>query len=83
MLEVLRDPAKRVVGFKQTLRVLQQGRAAMVYLATDVDEHIKRKIMAACVEHDVELRSAGLPQRELGTLAQIDVGAAVIATLKA
>ncbi|MGE5529644.1 MAG: ribosomal L7Ae/L30e/S12e/Gadd45 family protein [Patescibacteria group bacterium] len=83
MLEVLRDPAKRVVGFKQTLRVLQQGRAAMVYLATDVDEHIKRKIMAACAEHGVELRSAGLPQRELGTLAQIDVGAAVIATLRA
>ena len=82
MVQALHDPKMRVVGLKQTLRALQQGRVAAVYLASDVDEHIRRKIANACAEHGVEVRSAGMTQDDLGAFCQIEVGAAVIALLK-
>lgn len=82
MVEALRDPKMRVVGLKQTLRVLQQDRVRAVYLASDVDDHVRRKVSTACLEHGVELRRAGMSQRELGAFCQIEVGAAVVAVLK-
>lgn len=82
MVQALRDPKKRVVGLKQTLRALQQDRVAAVYLAGDVDEHIRRKVANACLERGVEIRPAGMGQDDLGAFCQIEVGAAVIALLK-
>ena len=82
MAIALRDPRMRVVGLKQTLRALQQDRAQMVYLANDVDDHIRRKITSACAERNVEIRPAGVGQRTLGEWCQIEVGAAVVAVLK-
>ncbi|MGE5599793.1 MAG: ribosomal L7Ae/L30e/S12e/Gadd45 family protein [Bacteroidota bacterium] len=82
MQQGLRDPKRRVVGLKQTLRALQQDRLAAVYLADDIDEPLRRKIQSACAEREVEIRPAGLSQRELGTLCQIEVGAAVVGILK-
>ena len=32
-----------------------------------VDEHVRRKISAACGERGVEIRPAGMNQRDLGT----------------
>lgn len=82
MVEALRDPKSRLIGLKQTLRALQQDRVNAVYLASDVDEHVRRKISAACLERGVEIRPAGMSQRDLGTLCRIEVGAAVVAVLK-
>jgi len=82
MHEFARDPKARVVGLKQTLRALQQDRVRVVYLANDVDEHIKRKIVNACAERGVELKAAGMGQRELGAFCGIEVGAAVLAVLR-
>ncbi len=82
MVEALRDPKSRLVGLKQTLRALQQDRVNAVYLASDVDEHVRRKISVACGERGVEIRPAGMNQRDLGNLCRIEVGAAVVAVLK-
>jgi large subunit ribosomal protein L7A len=82
MVEAFYSPDMRVVGLKQTLRVLQQDRVAIVYLADDVDDHIRRKIAAACAERDVRIVSAGVDQRELGSRCRIEVGAAMVAILK-
>jgi large subunit ribosomal protein L7A len=82
MVEALRDPRLRVVGLKQTLRNLQQDRVAVVYLANDIDDHIRRKVGTACAERDVEIRPAKLNQAEMGALCGIEVGAAVVAVLK-
>lgn len=83
MIEALRDPGLRVVGLKQTLRALQQDRVKSVYLASDVEDHVRRKIAAACAEQGVGIQPAGMSQRDLGTLCRIEVGAAVVAVLKA
>jgi large subunit ribosomal protein L7A len=53
MEEALRDPAKRVVGTKQVLRAVKNGRAAKVYLCRDADEYIYRQVESACEEHKV------------------------------
>ena len=82
MVEAVRDPNSRVVGLKQTLRALQQDRVSVVYLANDVDEHIRRKIATACAERGVELKPAGMGQRDLGAFCGIEVGAAVLAVLR-
>jgi len=82
MVEALRDQGLRIIGLKQTLRSLQQDRVSLVYLANDVEDHIKRKISIACVESGVELRAAGLSQKDLGSVCGIEVGAAVVAVLK-
>ena len=77
-----RDPKTRMVGLKQTLRALLQDRVTLVYVADDVDDHIKRKVAVACAERGVELRSAGMSQAELGSMCRIEVGAAVVSVLK-
>ena len=82
MIEALCDAKRCVVGLKQTLRALQQDRVAEVYLADDIDEHIRRKIITACGEHDVSCESAGMNQKELGAKCRIEVGAAVLSILK-
>ena len=82
MVQVLHDPKTRIVGLKQTLRALLQDRVVQVYLADDADEHIRRKISSACAERGVPIRSAGMNQHDLGTLCEIEVGAAVVALMK-
>ena len=81
MDERLRDPAKRVVGTKQVLRAVKNGKAAKVYLCKDADEFIYRQVEAACEEHKVPVETAE-SMEALGKLCLIGVKTAAAAILQ-
>jgi large subunit ribosomal protein L7A len=81
-VQQIKDVKEKIVGLKQTLRAMQQGKVKMVYVADDIEEHVLRKISDACRETNVPLKRLGYCQCELGRFCQIEVGAAVVALLK-
>ncbi len=77
----LRRNSKRVVGLKQTLKVIQKDKAEVVFLANDADSHIREQVEQACQEKDVTLEMVESKAR-LGEACGIDVGSATAAMLK-
>ncbi|NLG37346.1 MAG: 50S ribosomal protein L7Ae-like protein [Clostridiales bacterium] len=71
----LADPRKRIVGTKEVLRMVREGRARTVYIAEDADEHIRQKILRACGEGTADVRMVPT-MAELGAACHIEVGAA-------
>ncbi|NLW55353.1 MAG: 50S ribosomal protein L7ae-like protein [Firmicutes bacterium] len=82
MEEACPEIKNRVIGLKQTLRAIQQDRADIVYLANDVDEHIKRKIQLASRGKNVKIIITRVGRKELGQICRIDVSAAVVALVR-
>lgn len=80
MLSELRAAAK-VVGVKQSKKVIRDGGAAAVFVAGDAEARIIRPILALCQELEVEVTEVPTMQ-ELGRAAGIDVGAAVVVQLR-
>ncbi len=75
------DAVSKVVGTKQTLKALKDGKVLKVILAEDTDERIKKEIIVACGQFQVEEKQTK-SGRELGKAVGIDRSAAVIALLK-
>jgi large subunit ribosomal protein L7A len=78
----IKDVRDKIVGLKQTLRALQQGKVKTVYMANDVEEIVRRKVNVACSAAGVRIVQINYSQRELGRICQIEVGAAVVALPK-
>lgn len=70
-LEELRG-AKRVVGFRETQRAIERGRAKKVFVALDVDEDLREAIVALAQEKGVPLEYVP-SARELGRFCGIEV----------
>lgn len=81
MEQNLRTPEKRVVGTKQVLRALKDGRAQRVFLCKDADEFIYRQVEALCEETKTPLQVLDSMQ-ELGKLCLVGVKTAAAALLK-
>lgn len=81
MEEELRKPNRRVVGTKQVLRTLKDGRAACVFLSKDADGFLYRQVQAASEEAGVPLQVLDTMQ-ELGKLCLVGVKTAAAAVLK-
>lgn len=81
MLTDLSKEKNKVVGLKQTLKVINNGQAAKVFLAEDVDQHIKDKILQASKDYDVLVETVE-SKLTLGRACGIDVAAACAAILK-
>ena len=81
MEEQLRQPEKRVVGTKQVLRVVKEGKAARVFLCKDADDFIYRQVEAACEEHHTPITVMDSMEK-LGKLCLIGVKTAAAALLK-
>lgn len=79
-LEELRG-AKRVVGFRETQRALERGKAKKVFVALDVDEHLRESIAALAQEKNVPLEYVPSAQ-ELGRICGIDVRSSCAAIIK-
>ena len=82
MVQTIKDAKEKIIGLKQTLRAIQQDRVSVVYIASDVEDHINRKISEPCLEKGIPIIPTHLGQKELGRLCQIEVGAAVVALTK-
>lgn len=72
---------KKVVGFKQTKKAVQTGRAKCVFLACDADPVVTEPLSALCAAAEIPVeRDASM--RELGQVCGISVGAAAVALLE-
>lgn len=76
----LRDVSK-VVGTKQTLKALKEGRVSQVILAEDTDDKLKMDIKNTCCHYQVTVLHYK-SKLELGKAVGIDRSAAVVAILK-
>lgn len=77
----LADPDKRIVGLKQVLKGISVGIFQKIYIASDVDEVLRQKIISACSECGM-LYEDSFSMNELGQACAIDVGAATAGVLK-
>ncbi|RBP44873.1 ribosomal L7Ae/L30e/S12e/Gadd45 family protein [Garciella nitratireducens] len=80
MLNKLACSKNRVVGFKQTRKAIQEGRAKVVFLAKDVEKNLLEKIEELCKINNVELIYI-TTMKELGKACNIDVKAACAALI--
>ena len=71
---------KRLVGTKQVLRALTDGRLTAVYIAEDADAALKKRIADACIDAGVTVIKTP-SMSELGIACGISVGAACAAVL--
>ncbi|MBA2876769.1 50S ribosomal protein L7ae-like protein [Thermaerobacillus caldiproteolyticus] len=70
-----------VVGTKQTVRALKEGKAQEVILAEDADSAIINKIMEAAKEANVPVTKVD-SMKKLGKACKIQVGAAAVAIIR-
>ena len=58
-------PEKTLIGRKQTLRALEEGRAALVYVAPDAEARIIQPVLDLCRETGVPVHVSNHPQRDV------------------
>ena len=78
--ELLNQP--KVVGVKQSRRAIREGRAVRVLLAADADPALTQPLLGLGGQQGIETEE-GFTMEELGRAAGIQVGAAVVAVLRA
>ncbi len=79
MLSDLECPNK-VVGLKQTIRAIDEGKVSKVFLAKDVSSDIYNKISVKCQKNGIEIEYVER-MKDMGDVCKIDVPAAVAAIL--
>lgn len=80
MLSQLHTAAK-VVGIKQSKKMIRDGEAKQVFIAKDAEQRVIGPICALCQEHGVAIVEVPT-MKELGKAAGIAVGAAVVTVAK-
>lgn len=71
--------APKVVGVKQSLRALREGRAQKLFLACDADPALLERVETQCGSLPIE---RGATMAQLGAAAGIAVGAAVVTLVR-
>ncbi len=77
----IKGAPSKVVGTKQTLKLLEKDSVKAVFIADDAEERVISPLILLCKEKGVSCSYAG-SMDELGRLAGIKVGAAVVAIYK-
>ena len=72
---------KKVTGIKQVAKAIKDNEADKVIIAKDAHKEVIAPIISACRKKEIELVFIET-MKELGEMAQIDVGASVVAELK-
>ena len=81
MHEGLADVDRRVVGTKQVLRALDEGRIARAYVAQDADLLLTKRVVDRCYDMDIPCTQVKSMEK-LGRACGIDVKAAAAGLLK-
>lgn len=76
----LKNSLNIIIGLKQTLKAIQNDKAAKVYLASDSDDYIKKSVMEACAQKNLEIVYVNT-MKELGEACGIDIGASTAAVI--
>lgn len=74
-------PNNRVVGAKQTIKAINSLEALEVYIAENADSKVTKPIIDLCEEKGVNYILVSTMQK-LGSLCDIDVGAATACVIK-
>lgn len=69
-----------VVGLKQSTRAVLEGSAKTIYVAADADRKVVAPILELCRKKNVPIVKAP-PMKEFGQILNIEVDAAVAASL--
>lgn len=72
--------ALKVIGVKQSKKVIRDGNAKLVFIAADAECRITGPIYELCEQHSVEVKEVP-NMKELGSAVGIAVGAAVVTIL--
>ena len=75
------DKLNMMVGYKQTLRAINEGKADKVYLAEESDDKIRLSVETAANNSNAQLFYVKTT-RELGSMCGIEVGASCAVILK-
>lgn len=75
------DKLNMMVGYKQTLRAINEDKANKVYLAEECDDKIRSSVEAAANTKNVQMFYVK-SMRELGEMCGIEVGASCAVILK-
>lgn len=81
MPERLKKRAMRVVGARQVLRALKEGRAEDVFLAMDADAALRSAVENAARESETPLHLVATME-ELAALCRVDVPSAAAAVCR-
>ena len=81
MQQALKEPARRVVGARQVLRAVSEGKIREVYIARDADPFVTRPVMDACETVGVRIMEMDT-MALLGAACGIEVKASVAGLLK-
>ena len=81
MRENLEKSPLRVVGLRQVLRAVCEGKAEKVYLADDASPDMQEKVLHAAESHLVPVGHIG-SMRALAHLCRVDVPTSCAAVLK-
>ncbi|BBW98154.1 50S ribosomal protein L7ae-like protein [Geobacillus sp. FSL W8-0032] len=79
--EKVLQAGKIVIGTKQTIRALKEGKAVEVIVATDADSPIIEQVTTAANEANVPVTKVD-SMKKLGKACKIQVGAAAVAILR-
>ncbi|MCD5413383.1 MAG: ribosomal L7Ae/L30e/S12e/Gadd45 family protein [Clostridiales bacterium] len=80
MLEILKHE-KKTIGIKETSKAMKQGKIRVLYIADDLDNHLKKQIED--VAKDIKLEVVRIEsKRKLGVACGIDVSASAVGILK-
>ena len=81
MYEGLADASRRVVGTKQLLRALDEGKVARAFVAKDADLLLTKRVVDRCFERNIPCTQVDTME-QLGRACGIDVKAAAAGLLK-
>lgn len=80
VLEVLKG-SNKAIGIKQTLKAVENGTAAKVFIAMDADEKITGNLKELCRANAIEIIYVDT-MKQLGKAVGIEVGASAACILK-
>ena len=69
------------IGYKQSLRALNDGKAERLLIAADVDDKMKTALKKSADEHNTSVTEISSMQ-ELGAICGIEVGSSCAVVLK-
>ena len=81
MLTPLRQASARVVGTKQLLRALDEGKVRQAFVAADADPFLTKRVTDRCLDRNIPCSNAATA-KEIGEACGIAVPAAAAGILR-
>ena len=79
--EKVKQAKQLSIGFKQTLKAIEQGKVQEIIVAKDADKKLTSKVIQFGTEVKIVIIYVD-SMKQLGKVSGIDVGAATVAILK-